>query len=60
MNQKTSELFAALNEEQLLTFLEIARVSLTNPKISGFVLDQLDLSDDEGEHLVSKLEQILN
>lgn len=43
-----------------LDYFEIARLALTNYNIRDFILNELDISDEEGKRLLDQLEEVLS
>lgn len=59
-NRNMKKTYEDVTRFDSLDYFEIARVALSNPEISDFVLKQCDITDEEGERLLNQLEEVLN
>ena len=48
------------HDTDLVDYLELARVALTDPEISEHILSQCDIGDAEAVRLAKQLEKVLN
>jgi len=47
-------------KEELLTIFELARVALSDAEIYDYIVDKLDIADEEAKALQEKLNKTLN